>query len=189
MLKREIRKIYSEKRQSLSTDQFFTDSEKIVELFKGINWAKKNVLMSYYAIPDRKEFNVADGEEVLRQQHPSIVIAHPRIIEDDKNMEAVIIDRNTHFSFNRYHIAEPVNGEVISPEKIDMIFVPLLAFDQLGYRVGYGKGYYDRYISRCRPDVLKVGFSFFEPIPAIEDINQFDVPLSLCITPMRVYEF
>jgi 5-formyltetrahydrofolate cyclo-ligase len=55
--------------------------------------------------------------------------------------------------------------------------------------VGYGKGYYDRYLKRCAQDVVKIGFSYFDAIDAIEDINEFDVPLNYCITPMRVYEF
>jgi 5-formyltetrahydrofolate cyclo-ligase len=65
----------------------------------------------------------------------------------------------------------------------------MLAFDKQGYRVGYGKGFYDRYLKRCQPDVMKVGFSFFPPVDQIEDINANDVPLSYCITPHQIYAF
>ena len=70
-----------------------------------------------------------------------------------------------------------------------MVFVPMVAFDMKGYRVGYGKGFYDRYLPRCRPDVIKIGFSFFDPVDNIKDIADFDVPLNFCITPSRIYEF
>ena len=70
-----------------------------------------------------------------------------------------------------------------------MVILPLLAFDQQGYRVGYGKGFYDKFLSGCREDCLKVGFSYFEPIETIDDCNEFDVPLDLCITPQNVYVF
>ena len=90
---------------------------------------------------------------------------------------------------NSFGIAEPAGGETFSPDEIDLVLVPLLAFDERGYRVGYGKGYYDRFLSECREDVIKIGLSFFEPEEQIDDINQFDIPLNYCVTPQEVYEF
>jgi 5-formyltetrahydrofolate cyclo-ligase len=189
MLKRDIRKLYSQKRQVLSPEEFETHSERMMQEFNNLSWKDIQALLSYYSIPGRMEFNAAACEEVMLQKFPSLIVAHPKIDEDDTNMQAISIKGHPEYSMNRYNIAEPQNGEIINPGNIDLIFVPLLAFDPRGYRVGYGKGYYDRFISRCRPDALKVGFSFFDPVQSIEDINQFDVPLNLCITPMRVYEF
>ena len=70
-----------------------------------------------------------------------------------------------------------------------MVFVPLLAFDKDGYRVGYGMGFYDKFLADTGEDCIKVGFSYFEPIGTIEDRTDFDVPLDLCITPHNVYVF
>jgi 5-formyltetrahydrofolate cyclo-ligase len=67
--------------------------------------------------------------------------------------------------------------------------VPLLAFDPKGYRVGFGRGYYDKYLSLCKPDVIKIGLSYFEPVEVIDDVQDFDVPLSYCITTDNVYAF
>ena len=75
------------------------------------------------------------------------------------------------------------------PAEIDLVFVPLLAFDKKGFRVGYGKGFYDKWLAGCRPDCIKVGFSYFEPVESIDDRHEFDVPLNLCITPHNVYVF
>jgi 5-formyltetrahydrofolate cyclo-ligase len=55
--------------------------------------------------------------------------------------------------------------------------------------VGYGKGCYDRFLALCRPDIIKIGFSYFEPINEISDTDKFDIPLNYCITPERIYEF
>jgi 5-formyltetrahydrofolate cyclo-ligase len=70
-----------------------------------------------------------------------------------------------------------------------MIIIPLLAFDEKGYRVGYGKGFYDRYLKECREDCLKIGLSYFEAVPSVDDAAEFDVPLDFCITPQRTYVF
>ena len=65
----------------------------------------------------------------------------------------------------------------------------MLAFDTRGNRVGYGKGFYDRYLPACRPDCIKLGFSYFDPVDSVDDAHEFDVPLDLCITPNRTYVF
>ncbi|UAN00087.1 5-formyltetrahydrofolate cyclo-ligase [Polaribacter litorisediminis] len=51
------------------------------------------------------------------------------------------------------------------------------------YRIGYGKGFYDRFLSKCKKDVKKIGLNFFKPIAKIDDINAFDVPLDDVMYP------
>ena len=75
------------------------------------------------------------------------------------------------------------------PAEIDLVIVPLLCFDKKGNRVGYGKGYYDRFLKQCRKDCIKIGFSYFDPIDQVEDINKFDVKLDYGITPDAIYQF
>jgi len=101
----------------------------------------------------------------------------------------LLFDDEVELVDNAFGIAEPSAGEIVEPGEIDLALVPLLAFDQHGYRVGYGKGYYDKFLSQCREDVIKIGLSFFEPVDEIGDINQFDIPLNYCVTPQKVYEF
>ena len=72
---------------------------------------------------------------------------------------------------------------------IDVVFVPLLAYDKLGNRVGYGKGFYDKFLSECKPGVVKIGLSFFEPEELIEDLFETDVKLDFCVTSERVICF
>ena len=67
--------------------------------------------------------------------------------------------------------------------------MPLLVFDKSGHRVGYGEGYYDRFMSDIKNDVIKVGLSLFEPVDKISDINQKDIPLNYVITPSKTYYF
>ena len=84
----------------------------------------------------------------------------------------------------------PVDGISVPVEKIDVVFIPLLAFDQKGHRVGYGKGFYDTFLARCRPRTLKVGLSLFEPeLGNIEDVHEKDIALDYGVTPNKVYTF
>jgi len=64
-----------------------------------------------------------------------------------------------------------------------------LAFDEKGNRIGYGKGFYDRFLNECKKDVIKVGLSFFEATTTIEDTNANDIPLDFCVTPEKIYRF
>ena len=113
------------------------------------------------------------------------------MVERDENCEmgAVIVDDNTFFETNKCGIDEPIDGIDMIPTEIDMVIVPLLSFDKKGNRVGYGKGYYDRFLKLCRRDCMKIGFSYFDPIVKIDDINQYDIKLDYCITPERIFTF
>lgn len=91
--------------------------------------------------------------------------------------------------FNAYQIPEPrIQLSPIIPTELDVVFIPLLQADVRGNRLGYGKGFYDRYLALCRPDVIKIGLNFFEPIPSIP-IEETDIPLDYLIIPNRIYEF
>ena len=70
-----------------------------------------------------------------------------------------------------------------------MVFIPLLCFDNFGNRVGYGGGYYDKLLSKCKKNTVKIGLSFFQPVKKINDINSNDVKMDYCICPNKVYEF
>jgi 5-formyltetrahydrofolate cyclo-ligase len=108
---------------------------------------------------------------------------------DDHELEHCLLTDQTTLKLNRWGIPEPLSGISISPQQIEVVFVPLLAFDQEGHRVGYGKGYYDRFLGECPKSTLKVGLSFFDPISKIEDIDTNDIALDFAITPERVYSF
>ena len=74
-------------------------------------------------------------------------------------------------------------------EVLDVIFVPLLGFDIAGNRLGYGGGYYDRFLAECRPDAKKIGLSFFGNITEITNIEETDIPIDGCVTPEQYYTF
>jgi len=129
--------------------------------------------------------------ESFRIAFPALRIAAPYIIPGTREMEHFLVTPFTHLVVNQWKIPEPdpVTAEKIRPEEIDIVLVPLLAFDRRGYRVGYGGGYYDRFLPQTRPDCIKLGLSLFEEIDEIEDIDEFDIPLNACITPQGIQHF
>lgn len=189
MIKTTVRKEYLQRRLNIFEEEFQQQTVLIGFNFKKLKIPAVDFLLSYSPIIERHEFDVSVCEDMLQQQFPLLKTAWPRIEPATQQMDAVQIEKNSILVHNTHRVLEPADGMIMDPQKLDIVFVPLLAFDKKGYRVGYGKGYYDRFLVKCRPDVIKIGFSFFEAVDSIEDINEFDVPLNFCITPRRIYEF
>jgi len=149
------------------------------------------LIMTYAPIEKWNEFNPQQVTDYCYFKNPNQQLLYPFLVDLEGNAEmiAVIADENTAFEENQFGIDEPVNGLDVSQSAIDMVIVPLLGFDTKGFRVGYGKGYYDRFLKQCRKDCIKVGFSYFEPVDRIEDANPLDVPLDFCITHEKIYSF
>ena len=108
---------------------------------------------------------------------------------NDSKLEHYLLSDQTLLKENDYGIPEPLSGIKINPSEIDVVFLPLLVFDRQGHRVGYGKGYYDRFLAECRKETIKVGISFFEPIDKIEDIDKNDIAMDFVVTPNQVFSF
>ena len=102
-------------------------------------------------------------------------------------MESLIYPVKTELIENKWGIREPVSGEAVKPTTIDMILVPGLAFDRAGHRVGYGKGFYDRFLKTCRDDCVKIGLSYFEPVDEIAEAHEGDAALDFCVTPEGIF--
>ena len=67
--------------------------------------------------------------------------------------------------------------------------MPLIIADKFGNRVGYGKGYYDRFLKKCDKEIIKVGLCFFDVIEKIVDITVNDIKLNYCVTPNKIIKF
>jgi 5-formyltetrahydrofolate cyclo-ligase len=189
MVKSLARREYLQQRLQLPAAEIHNYTASMKQIFDGMQLPPVHALLSYYPLTSRHEFDVTVCDNTVIEKNPRAKIAWPRTDTETLSMEAHFLEEHGLFAKNKYNILEPIGNYIIPPDEIDLVFVPLIAFDRLGYRVGYGKGYYDRYLRRCRKDVITIGFSFFEPIDAILDIDQFDVPLRYCITPSRLYEF
>jgi 5-formyltetrahydrofolate cyclo-ligase len=189
MLKSETRVCYKEKQLALSaTERARLDDLLLIQL-QTVQLPFITFLLSYWPIEEMKEPNTHLFTDYLGFLNPEMITCYPKTNFTDGTLQAFQTNDDTRFRKNQYHIYEPEDGLTVNPAALDMIFVPLLAFDKKGFRIGYGKGFYDRYLPQCRRDCMKIGFSYFEPADSIDDTTEFDISLDLCVTPAAVYAF
>lgn len=187
MTKSELRKKYKNLRKDLSLSQLDDYSLAIAnQLLKLPVW-DYSFYHVFLAIEEHKEVNTDYILNILSGKDKNILISKSDF-ESGSMMHFLLTD-NTVIKKNSYNIPEPVDGIEILDDKVEVVFVPLLAFDNIGNRVGYGKGFYDRFLAKCKADTVKIGLSFFEVDAEITDVLESDVQLDYCITPKQIYTF
>lgn len=188
MTKKEIRKIYKQKRAELSPATINRLEDLMLIQFQSLHLDIPDTVMTYSPIEKMNEYDPVLIEEYCFFKNPATTLIYPVMDKATNELKVFTVKEDTFFDLNEFDIQEPMNGKQTTPAAIGMMIIPLLAFDERGYRVGYGKGYYDKLIASCRKDMLKIGFSFFNA-EVIDDVNEFDQKLDFCITPERVFSF
>lgn len=187
MFKKDLRKKYKALRQSLSEAQIEEKSLAIANRLLQLDVWDNTYFHLFLTIEEQKEVDTEFVLQILAGKDKEIVVAKSDF--DTLAMTHFLLTDNTKFKKNDYNIYEPVDGIEVPSTKLDVVFVPLLAYDVNGNRVGYGKGFYDKFLSQCKEDVIKVGFSFFEPEANITDVSPNDIRLDYCVTPVTIHEF
>lgn len=187
MQKKELRLKYKALRAALSPEEIEERSLAIANQLVQMDIWDKLYYHIFLPISEHKEVDTEFLLQVLAGKDKEIVVSKSDF--ETRKMTHFLLTDNTKFRKNEYNIPEPVDGIEVPTAKIDVVFVPLLAFDQKGHRVGYGKGFYDLFLSECKEDVLKIGLSFFEAEAAIADVFENDVALDFCVIPNTVYRF
>lgn len=189
MKKKELRKIYIDKRNQLTHTQKEKLDDLILIQFQRLEFADSNLLLSFWPMAGKNEIDTHIITDFVLFRNPGMQIAYPVTNFETQQMKAVLTNNDSEFKQNEYAILEPVTGDELDTSDIDVVLVPLLAFDKSGNRIGYGKGFYDRFLASCREDVIKIGLSYFEPEEDIDDMNDHDIKLTYCVTPENIYAF
>jgi 5-formyltetrahydrofolate cyclo-ligase len=185
--KKELRLHYKNLRKELSLDELEEKSLAVANNLIQLPIWDKTYYHVFLPIEEQKEVNTEYILHLLSGKDKEIVVSKSDF--DTRGMTHFLLTDNTKIKKNEYNIPEPVNGLPVPSEMIDVVFVPLLAFDTFGNRVGYGKGFYDKFLSECKPEIIKIGLSFFEAEDQIEDVFESDVKLDYCVTPLKIYTF
>jgi len=187
MLKKELRQSYKTKRQELSETKIDDLSLAISNKVLTLPIWNKTYFHIFLPISEQKEVNTEFILHLLSGKDKEIIVSKSDF--KTREMTHFLLTDNTKIKKNQYNILEPVDGLEVPASKIDVVFVPLLAFDKTGHRAGYGKGFYDKFLKDCRTETIKIGLSFFQAEEKIEDVYENDVKLDYCVTPNEVYRF
>lgn len=186
MDKSQIRKRYKKFRKELSEIEVMDKSLLIANRCLELPIWEKQIFHLFLTLEDQNEVDTTLIISVLQGKDKEVVV--PKIV-DTELLQHILLTDQTPFQKNSLGIPEPVSGIQIEPSKIDVVFVPLLAFDNKGNRIGYGKGYYDRFLAMCKPECIKIGLSFYEAEQDTFTVEATDIQLDYCVTPEQLYRF
>jgi len=186
MLKSELRKQALKDRLAISDEEYESLNSGLLNQFIALNFGSVKTLHTFLPIEEKKEPNTFLLIEWLNANHPEIKIIVPKA-----DFETALMTHHEYLGVddlqkNLYNILEPQKG-IIHDGELDIVLIPLLAFDKQGYRVGYGKGFYDRFLENI--NAKKIGLSLSPAIDKIEDVNEHDIRLDYCITPTETIKF
>ncbi|WP_298417438.1 5-formyltetrahydrofolate cyclo-ligase [uncultured Kordia sp.] len=187
MSKSTLRKKYKTLRNSLTPEQLDDFSMSIANSLLNLPIWEKRYYHLFLTITEQKEVDTEFILNILAGKDKDIILSKSNF--EDNSLTHFLLTDNTVIKKNAYHIPEPIDGIEVPSSKIDVVFVPLLAYDTKGNRIGYGKGFYDRFLANCNSDVIKIGLSFFPPETTLFEVDVNDIGLDFCATPEEVFEF
>lgn len=186
MDKSTLRKLYKQKRNALSETACEQGSIQIANAcIKLPIWSHARFHI-FLSIAHQKEVDTEPLLTLLHGYDKEVIV--PKM-EKKGQLRHFLLTDQTPIKSNYLSIPEPQNGIELQPSHVDVVFVPLLAFDNKGNRIGYGKGYYDRFLAQCREKTVKVGLSFFEAHEEVLPTASTDVALDFVVTPEKIYSF
>ncbi len=189
MKKEGLRKIYLDKRIQLSETEYQHLNQALLQQFMQLDFEGITAVHLFLPILRTKEPDTGLLIKYLQKEHPHIKRVFPKANFKQKTLTHFLDDEQLTISENKFGIPEPISGNQFYIDKNSIVIVPLLAFDLEGNRVGYGGGFYDRFLSECEIGTQFIGLSFFDPVAVIDDVNELDVKLHRCVTPERVLSF
>ena len=195
MTKEEIRRTARQQRGVLESQEVTARSRKITSLlFSRIPVHRYSVVHLFLPIRKNNEPDTRLVLEVLQKDFPAEVY----ISKSLPNGEMLHSPYTPDLRENRWGIEEPADtAHAISSatffhtfrDENILVLIPLLAFDRSGHRVGYGKGYYDRFLQHADQKTSKVGLSLLPPLDTISNPSPEDIRMDYCITPEQVWHW
>lgn len=186
MDKDQLRSEYLKKRKALSLEERDALSFDIVNKCLSLPLWEALTFHLFLPIEKQAEIDTTILLTLLQGKDKQVILSK---MSPEKELIHFLLTEQTRIREGKWGVPEPDGGLAITTNQIEVVFVPLIIFDRIGHRVGYGKGYYDRFLSQCSPNTIKVGLSFFEAVDKIVSTANHDIALDYCITPKKVYTF
>ena len=180
-----LRKKYLDKRMTLSEDEVFLFSEQIFETFiKNFDLKPNSKVHCFLPITLKNEVLTQFFFDYCFKNKIQIFV--PKVVGND--LISIEVTSDTKFSISKWDIKEPKTNIGSSVKEFDFCLTPLLYCDPKGNRIGYGKGFYDRFFSENFVK-NKIGFNFFEPNEQVSNVFKTDLLLDYLIIPNRIFVF
>ena len=181
------RKIYRQKRKKMPPGQHDAQSLAIANQALKLPIWEHEFYHLFMSIARLGEINTEFLLHILQGKDKHVVLSKSDF--QNQNMQHYLLTDQTRLLTNSYGIPEPQNGIPIETTQLEIVFVPLLAADYLGNRLGYGMGFYDRFLAQCSADCLKIGLSYFEPESCVFPSESTDIRLNALVTPNSIIKF
>ena len=165
--KSQLRKYYLAERKKLSLQERQKKQDHFLKQLASIDFPKIEGILSYFPMSEKAEIDPSFAIKFFQDKNPALW-------------------REEKFEFNNYVL--PLYSCNSKAEQIDLIITPLLIADQKGFRLGYGKGYYDQLFLKLPQKTIRLGFCFFEPILQLQK-DPWDLPLDILITDTQILFF
>jgi len=180
-MKNQLKESILEKRNSLSREEILEKSEKI----------KSNLFnLQYYKHSKTAMFFVSFNSEVhthdmIKESLKNKTVILPKVAQHEIE-PSVVIDFDNLIP-GKFGVLEPIEAMKIAHKNIDLVLVPGIVFDKEGHRVGYGFGYYDKFL-RKMPKAVKIGLAFDFQIVDKLPKETHDVPVDMVVTEKMIVE-
>ncbi|TVR18070.1 MAG: 5-formyltetrahydrofolate cyclo-ligase [Balneolaceae bacterium] len=183
MNKAELRKYFLKKRAALSLQFVDEKSREIVKRIVNLDAFKQaKVIHCYASISKKREADTVEFISACKRLGKTIIM--PKVLPKGE-MVHIEVKNQTLFKENKWGVEEPLEGKSVQADYPDFIVVPMVAGDNNRNRIGYGKGYYDRFLSRTKG--VKVGILFeCQMFDGLLPTEVFDVPLDMLVNEKEV---
>lgn len=185
MDKNELRILYKYKRKELTTKEIEEFSNHVFNQFLASEFVTCSTFHIFLSIEKQNEVKTSQIIKYLLLHEKKVIV--PKVVGNE--LKHYVLNHQTKLKLNKWNISEPIDCEEFKIlNKIDVVFIPLLINDKNGNRIGYGKGFYDKFLEKLKPNVIKIGLNYFESIDKIIP-EPHDIPLDYLISPFKIESF
>ncbi len=175
-----LRKKIIKQRSTISANELHRHAGSITGIIQSAGWYRRaKCVHCFFGVAGKGE--IPTGKILEHILASGKILVMPRVTGSDGEMEHIRVHDLSSLTEGAWGIPEPPHGDPVGVDNIDLVFVPGLAADRKGNRIGYGKGYYDRFLSSA-PTATKVmilpDIFILDQIP----VKNHDVPVDMLVT-------
>lgn len=177
--KKAIRELYISKRNELSDIQVQSKSREIIKnILQSKEYQNSETIHCYVSMLQNREVDTTELLLDALGSGKSVVV--PKM-SDNHSLDHIRMDSLKHMKTNKWGVSEPVEGEFADLSELDLIIIPMVAGDRYRNRLGYGLGYYDRFLNEV--SAVKAGLLFKLQLHENKlTVEPHDVPLDILFT-------